>query len=111
MNNHDNETVKVTKTGHQNGEEKFVFTLVGALTFKTVVELWENRQQFYDGAADNIVLDMSQIYRTDSAGLAFLLSLLRESKYKDLQLQFVNVPQQLIDISHLSGLDAILPIR
>ncbi len=58
----------------------------------------------------DIQVDLSAISRCDSASLAFLTALLREGKTKKLNIRFINMPNQMLQIGMVSGLDHILPL-
>ncbi len=55
-------------------------------------------------------IDFSAITRCDSASVAFLTALLREGKGKEVQLRFSHLPEQMLQISRVSGLENILPL-
>ncbi len=58
----------------------------------------------------NITFDLSQVSRSDSAGVALLVEIMQLSKSANLTLLFSNLPSQMKDIAGLSGLLDILPI-
>lgn len=102
--------ITTTKTCLETGEgTKQIFIFEGALTFETVMELWNTKHQFF---ASNlpIALDLKAVKRTDSAGLAFLIALYREALHSDKPLTLINIPKQLLDIASVSGVESILPI-
>ena len=50
------------------------------------------------------------VTRADSAGLALLLEWLRRSERAGCSISFVNVPEQLMSIARICGLEGILPL-
>lgn len=94
-------------SGGQGATQVFMFK--GALTFETVMELWNTQEQFF--ASDvPVAFDLKEVKRTDSAGLALLMALFREAMVRHKRLHFINLPKQLIDIASVSGVESILPI-
>lgn len=59
----------------------------------------------------NLQVNLREVTRCDSAGLAFLMALLREGNRKKIQLRFTHLPKQLLDLIRVSGLDDILPVE
>lgn len=85
------------------------YLISGTLTFETVKEVWEQRTQLFSGH-EPIVIDLSKVAHCDSAGVALLLALLRESKKKKQGVAFSGVPKQMADIIQLSGLQGIISV-
>jgi len=84
--------------------------LSGRLGFGSATELWGRRKEFLNGSPE-LVLDLSGLEQTDSAGLACLISLQGELHRQNRELVLVNVPPQLLNLARVSGVDSILPIR
>ncbi|MBI4356407.1 MAG: STAS domain-containing protein [Gammaproteobacteria bacterium] len=82
------------------------FEWIGVLTHATVPSLWEGRNRFFEKQSP-VIFDLKGLERTDSAGVAFFASLLREAREKRISIQFTNLPQQFIDIAHLVGLEVL----
>lgn len=55
-------------------------------------------------------IDLSAVTRSDSAGLALLVDCLREARKRDLVLQYVQMPEQMLAMARVTGLDAVLPL-
>ena len=82
----------------------------GPMTFDSVRELWsESRALFSTGEVVNI--DLSEVSRTDSAGLALLVEWLRESAMRGGSLQFSSLPPQLLAIASASNLERLLGVQ
>lgn len=83
-------------------------TVVGALTFETVPDLYRNSANWFQSAGE-LTLDLAQVERTDSAGLALLIEWLRCAKAANLTLRFANIPAQVQTLLRINGLqDALL---
>lgn len=55
-------------------------------------------------------VNLQAVTDCDSAGLALLIALLRRSKLVHQPITFSNPPKQILDLSHVSGLNGILPV-
>ena len=81
--------------------------LSGELDFETVPALLLHRGVQME-AGKNLTIDLAEVTRVDSAGLALMIEWLRESERKNLDMTFTNVPEQLLSIARVCGLDEIL---
>ncbi len=82
----------------------------GELSFASVPGLWRDCQaQCTSGTA--IDVDLGQVQRSDSAGLALLIEWLREVQRHGGSLRFFNIPAQMLEMARVSGLDQILPLH
>lgn len=97
-------TTSITETG--NGQ----FAVTGELSKLTVPSVWRNANKLIQSATQNLVIDLQDVTRTDSAGLALLLEWMSLARKKDLQIHFRNLPAQLWDIAKLSDLEGIIPL-
>lgn len=85
------------------------YILCGELTFDTVPAIWrEQRIPFEEGQA--LVIDLQQVDRADSAGLALLMEWLRTARREKVDIRFTNVPAQMLSLARVSSLEQILPI-
>jgi len=57
-----------------------------------------------------IQVDLRGVSRADSAGLALLVAWLRNAERAGRSISFVNVPEQLLLIARVCGLEEILPL-
>lgn len=94
----------LTKAG--NGR----WLLEGELGFASVPAVLESSAK---GLTDSreIQVDLKGVTRADSAGLALLVEWLRESEHAGKVITFTNVPEQLLAIARLCGLDEILSFQ
>lgn len=87
-----------------------VITLKDDLTFSTVSQLIAGMPNLLRNSGESCVIDLAQVQRTDSAGLAFLLELLRYAKSQGKTLQFHHLPNQLASLATFTRVDSLLPI-
>lgn len=86
------------------------FRLAGELSFATVPQVYAQGGVLFNSKAATLVLDLSGVERTDSAGLALLVEWLRQARRRQQNLHFRNIPAQLLAIAKASGLEDILPL-
>jgi phospholipid transport system transporter-binding protein len=84
-----------------------VLELIGPLTFETVTPVLARGVTWIKKHKDGCI-DFSQVTRTDSAGVALLIEWTRFAKQKNHSLHFIHLPEQLLAIIRVSGLDTIL---
>lgn len=78
-------------------------------TLSTATVLREKGAQLIRESQDvDIVFDFSEVNRCDAAGVALLLSWLREAKTGDKKLTFTHLPKPLLQIATLCGVDVLL---
>ena len=73
----------------------------GPLTFTTVPDLFIESSNIIKSASETITIDLQDVSRADSAGLALLVEWLRAAGS---HARFVNVPAQLHRLIRVSGL-------
>jgi len=85
------------------------FALKGTLSFKTVTAL---RNQGIDlfNASEALVIDLADIKRSDSAGVALLIEWMRFAQSQGKSISYLNTPSQMLAIVRASSLDSILPL-
>ena len=81
----------------------------GTLGFNEVDALLKASEIFFDGKVD-LVFDLDQVDKTDSAGLALLLDWMKMAKKSGQSIGFKKIPKQMLDIANVSGLNDILPV-
>ena len=59
----------------------------------------------------SVTLDLAEITRIDTAGLAWLFYLLEQANLDDCQLSFANIPTKLDKLIGLSGVEGFLPVK
>ena len=84
--------------------------LTGELTRQTVVQISKKSiKQLV--VQQSLVLDLQQVTRIDTAGLAWLFYLLEQASAASCKLSFSNVPAKLNKLISLSGVEGFLPIN
>ncbi len=86
------------------------FQLAGDLSFATVPQVYLEGDTLFGSSEATLVLDLSRVERTDSAGLALLVEWLRQARRQSKDLRFQAIPQQLLAIAKASGVEAVLPL-
>lgn len=56
-------------------------------------------------------VDLSGVEEADSSSLAMLLDWLRKARSQHKDIVFLNMPQNMLDLGRVSGLDLILPVN
>lgn len=87
------------------GEE---WSVSGDMIFSTAVQLLMQEETLFVSAGD-LVVDLAQVRRTDSAGLALLLEWMERARQRGVSLQFKNIPEPLLGIAELSNVRNLLP--
>ncbi len=85
-----------------------IFVVSGPLTFDSAPGLWRESSGLLDGARE-VVLDLNDVTRTDSAGLALLLAWMREARRRGVDIRFRHIPEQLMAIARTCNLQDLLP--
>lgn len=86
------------------------FRLSGALNFTTVAPLSEQIFGLID-QGDATKIDLSGVEHSNSAGVALLVESTRYAQAQNKSIQFVNMPEKMLAIVKLSGLEGILPLQ
>lgn len=84
------------------------FQVKGALTFATVPALVELINTKNTSGESAVVVDLSGVTHSDSAGLALLLQWLGNAQQTGGDLKFVNIPDQVKRFININGLADIL---
>ena len=83
--------------------------LVGELTRHTVMQISKkNIKQLV--AQQSSILDLQQVTRIDTAGLAWLFHLVEQARCASCELSFSNIPAKLDKLISLSGVEGFLPV-
>lgn len=87
------------------------YILKGRLSFTSVPVLWnQHKVSLFADDADILDIDLSQLERSDSSGLALLVEWYREAEQDNRKITFFNLPTQMYEIACISGLNEILPL-
>ena len=89
------------------------FLLSGELNRDTVNASWPNSigdlRQSPKGKAP--LIDLAGISHADTAGLAWLLNLLRNAKKQNISFTLKNVPETILNLAKISDVDGFLPLQ
>jgi phospholipid transport system transporter-binding protein len=87
-----------------------LLTVNGELTFAAVPDLLEQGAALLAMHSAPVRVDLGGVTRADSAGLALLIEWLRLARARRADIEFRNVPPQMLAIARVSGLDSVLPL-
>jgi phospholipid transport system transporter-binding protein len=88
---------------HQN-----IAVLQGELTRHTLTKISKKTVKSML-ATSNVLIDLQQVNKVDTAGLAWLFYLLEQAQSAQCQLRFANLPSKLENLITLSGVNGFLP--
>jgi len=85
-----------------------ILTITGELTRHSVADITsaEYALWFEHGAVN---VDLNKVTKADTAGLAWLFFLLEQAAANTCQLSFSNLPEKLVKLIALSGVNGLLP--
>lgn len=101
----------ITYTG--NATDGFVVT--SALDREHIKQNWwqllssEEREELI--RTQQCQLNLGQVERIDSAGLAWLINAMRDTKQRDIQLQLQSIPDKLIKLAKISDVEDFLTVE
>jgi phospholipid transport system transporter-binding protein len=90
------------------------FVLRGTLNRETIPHFWPNCLAELAQAqqnCDSLNLDLADIKHIDTAGLAWLLNLLRDTKQQQVTFTLSNVPATLLNLAKISDVEPFLPLQ
>lgn len=61
--------------------------------------------------AKQSAIDLSDVERADSAGLAWLINAVRDAKQNGVSITLLNMPEKLHKLAKLSSADSFLPVK
>ncbi len=100
-----NKTAKLEQIDSQQ------FALSGELTMQTVPNVARESLGIINRMSGEIKINLAQVVRADSAGLALLIDWLRTAQRNKFKIEFEHLPEQLMQIAKLSELNELLPIH
>jgi phospholipid transport system transporter-binding protein len=80
----------------------------GPVTLANVANVLEEGRRHLDEGVR--MVDLSEVTEIDSSLLAALLAWLRDSKAREREISFTNIPEGLQTIARLYGVDGLLPL-
>lgn len=94
-------------TAEINALDANSFVLKGVLDFDTVPGLMKQIESVL-AQSKHARLDFSAIEKTNSAGLALLLEIVRFMRHRNATVQFINIPEQIAIVARAYGIDTAL---
>ncbi|MFT5756591.1 MAG: phospholipid transport system transporter-binding protein [Alteromonadaceae bacterium] len=82
--------------------------VVGELIRTTITKSFETKSKNLF-SSQKMIVDLSQVKKVDTAGLAWLLYIVEQANLKSCSLTFIHVPQELLKLAALSGVDSFIP--
>jgi phospholipid transport system transporter-binding protein len=86
-----------------------VFALHGDLNFYSVPGIEGVFENLLSADEAEITIDLGEVSRSDSAGLALLVEWWKRAQRRGISLHFSHLPDQLLEIARISNLLSILP--
>ena len=86
------------------------YILSGVLSRHTVESIHKRSYLLFKDKK-TIVIDLSQTIRSDSSGIALLIEWMRSTIKNKQSISFTQIPEAMIDIAKISGLNKILPVK
>jgi phospholipid transport system transporter-binding protein len=84
--------------------------LSGELTLLTITKALESKlKSFFNGPS--LTVNLNEISKIDTAGLAWLLTIVEQALVRSCQLRFINVSPELIKLAQLTSVEPFLPIE
>jgi phospholipid transport system transporter-binding protein len=82
----------------------------GVLSFDTVPDVFAKSAAWVRQSQGAITIDLKDVHRADSAGLALLVEWLQLARRRNLSLTFTNVPEQVRSLARVNGLSNALGV-
>lgn len=102
--------IKGVKLSSQIQKVEGGYHLVGEVDFATVPQIWKDSESIYASSHNgSLVIDLSAVTRADSAGLALLVGWVRRGNAAGVTTVFKDIPEQLLAIARVSGVENMLP--
>jgi phospholipid transport system transporter-binding protein len=83
----------------------------GVLNFDTVPDVYTRSLAWVQKSQGAIAVDLKDVQRADSAGLALLVEWLHLARRRNRELKFVNVPEQMRSLIRVNGLGRALGVE
>ena len=78
------------------------FKITGDLDFQTVPAVWQKSTALFEECS-SIHIDLSDVIRSNSAGLALLIQWMRYARSRDKTISFHHLPVQMQEIARVCG--------
>ncbi|MES9861582.1 MAG: STAS domain-containing protein [Candidatus Thiodiazotropha sp. LLP2] len=83
------------------------FQVHGTMTFEHAKSLLQQSEKLF-AALPEIEIDLSQVEKADSAGLALMLEWMAWAAERKAQISFSGVPEAVLSVAHLCQIDSLL---
>ncbi|MES9853716.1 MAG: STAS domain-containing protein [Candidatus Thiodiazotropha sp. L084R] len=83
------------------------FQVHGTMTFEHANTLLQQSEKMF-AALSEIEIDLSQVEKADSAGLALMLEWMAWAAERGAQISFAGVPEAVLSVAHLCQIDSLL---
>jgi phospholipid transport system transporter-binding protein len=93
--------IEILSPGELQIKGCMIHTTVGDLLERTNVLLQDEQEWHFN---------FEFVTRVDSSGIALVLAWMRLAKAKKIHLKFSHLPQPMVDLARVSGVDTLLPI-
>ena len=94
---------------------KNYYTLQGKLNRNSIPKsaaLAKFEQDIQGNSSVNVAtLDMSDVTDSDTAGLAWLMNLLKSTRQQDIHFELKHIPESLIKLAKISDVDGFLSVQ
>lgn len=87
-----------------------MLTVSGVLSFDTVPDVFARSAAWVQKSQGAITIDLKNVERADSAGLALLVEWLQLALRQNRELRFANMPEQVRSLIRVNGLSKALGI-
>lgn len=91
----------------QDGKDRYLVS--GELVFDRVAAVWQEGHRMFTSGHRKINIDLADVSRSDSSGLALLIEWMREARNNGISLHFSNIPHQMKAVARASRLEHLLP--
>jgi phospholipid transport system transporter-binding protein len=91
-------------TAEATMDDDGTLTVSGVLSFDTVPDVFAKSAAWVQKSQGAITIDLKNVNRADSAGLALLVEWLQLARRRNLSLTFTNVPEQVRSLARVNGL-------
>ena len=90
-----------------SARDQGTFALSGQMTFQTVPLFLAHTNEWLQGDARTVTIDMQGVTLADSAGLALMLEWLQRARAAGREMVFTNIQDQVRDLIRVSGLTQV----
>lgn len=85
--------------------------VLGCIAFDNALDLKQQGERLIDKASDHCEIDFSEVSRAGSAALSVLFCWIRHAANLGKTVEFTNLPENLLGVAKVSGVDQILPLK